>query len=782
MYDIRQFRPSLYVLLVLGFSGFALAAQAPGLWVLSIAGVGINAWLIRRGYFSPLPRILANLITLLALVYIVLEVRLSGMAPILVIGQFLVLLQLVKLYEQRANRDYAQLIVLSLLLMVAAAINTASLAFGLMFIAYLFLSLYCCLLFHLKVETDHAKVAMALADLPLDPSALRHDQQFLTRSMRRLTLLISGTAIAMSVLVFLFFPRETGANLLAPLQTKNTETLSGFSDSVSFQNIARIAQNNEVVAHVRVWHNGKPVSGTHTLWLRGTTLNVYHGGTGNGNDHDAGSWTWERNVSSAGMDVGGELFDWIGTENSDVDQWRQEISLQPTGTNVLFAMPGPLAIKTDPDLPHVHYFSADETLQTADPLTQPTHYEVISRDDLDFKDAPRLSQDNNSRQTPGSAATDVRPGSTNPEVKKPFLDFARRPEVSGSDAQGPLAARRDPNQLTTPLDGPIAQHICDYLRENYRYTLDLTDARNLNNGKDPLLAFLTDFKKGHCEFFAGAMTILCQSLGMDARMVVGFKCDEFNDTPGAYYYIVRQSHAHAWVEVRTPAGWETFDPTSSRQADTVVAESWWGDMKHVLDYLEYTWANNVVAYDRDDQGNLIKNAEAKLTNVAIRGTNSADNVHDWMKNLLRSWFTESNFFIVSSKIIAWAIYLLIFALVGAVAGFFWGKWKLRQRARRIGLDNLPASDQMRLARQLGFYDDLIQLLERHNITRPRHLTPMEFSNQITFLPAETFDAIHRLTSIFYRIRYGRHEISYEQRQRLNRVIARIGESLSARSS
>ena len=85
----------------------------------------------------------------------------SLVAPILLIGHFLVLLQLVKLYEQRANRDYAQLIVLSLLLMVAAAINTASLLFGLMFIAYLFLSLYCCLLFHLKVETDTARAALA---------------------------------------------------------------------------------------------------------------------------------------------------------------------------------------------------------------------------------------------------------------------------------------------------------------------------------------------------------------------------------------------------------------------------------------------------------------------------------------------------------------------------------------------------------------------------------------------------------------------------------------------
>ena len=157
MYDVRQFRPALYLLLILGFSGFCLAAQSPGLWVLSVAGVSFNAWLIRRGWFFPLPRIVANLVTLAALLYIVVEVRFSGLAPILVIGQFLVLLQLVKLYEQRANRDYAQLLVLSLLLVVAASINTASLLFGVLLIVYLFLSLYCCLLFHLKVESDHAK-------------------------------------------------------------------------------------------------------------------------------------------------------------------------------------------------------------------------------------------------------------------------------------------------------------------------------------------------------------------------------------------------------------------------------------------------------------------------------------------------------------------------------------------------------------------------------------------------------------------------------------------------
>ena len=44
-----------------------------------------------------------------------------------------------------------------------------------------------------------------------------------------------------------------------------------------------------------------------------------------------------------------------------------------------------------------------------------------------------------------------------------------------------------------------------------------------------MVAFLYDLKRGHCEYFAGAMALMCQSLGMQARVVTGFKCDEYND-------------------------------------------------------------------------------------------------------------------------------------------------------------------------------------------------------------------------------------------------------------
>src|SRR3954468_22901813 len=291
MYNIRQFKPSLYVLLMLGTLGFALASQSTATAVLGLVGIGCNGWLLYLGRFRPIPRLLANLITLGATAYVANRVLISGQTAVLVIGQFLVLLQIIKLWEQRANRDYAQLLVLSLLLMVAAAISTASLLFGVVLVAYLFLSLYCCLLFHLKVETDAAKAAMALPEDRVSPETLRQDQRYLSSSMRRLTGFVSAVAITTAVLVFLFFPRGSGAGVLGPVNFAAGQPLTGFSDQVGFQKIAQIQQNQEVIAHMSVWHNGEPVRGTQTILLRGAVLDRY---TGDGGGGTPGAWLWVR--------------------------------------------------------------------------------------------------------------------------------------------------------------------------------------------------------------------------------------------------------------------------------------------------------------------------------------------------------------------------------------------------------------------------------------------------------------------------------------------------------
>jgi len=64
--------------------------------------------------------------------------------------------------------------------------------------------------------------------------------------------------------------------MLGPLQTfHGGSALTGFSDQVSFQDVARITQSHETVAYVKVWHNDQLVTGNQALLLRGLTLDTY---------------------------------------------------------------------------------------------------------------------------------------------------------------------------------------------------------------------------------------------------------------------------------------------------------------------------------------------------------------------------------------------------------------------------------------------------------------------------------------------------------------------------
>jgi len=792
MYDIRQFKPALYTLLLLGFSGFSLATQTPGIWVLSTMLLLLNIWLIRTGRFNPMPRWMANLVTIGAVVYIVSEIRANTAVPIVLIGQFLVLLQLVKIYEQRANRDYAQLLVLSLLLVVAAAINTASLLFGAILIVYLFLSLYCCLLFHLKVETDHAKVALGVREDRINPATFRQDQRYLSSSMRRLTGLVSMVAIALAVMVFLFFPRGAGANWLTPLQLRAASS-TGFSDEVSFQNIARIQQNNELAARVRLTHQGQLVQGTMMLLLRGNVLTDYSGG-----NRGTGSWKWTRVAPEEPPTIDfSQGMTKLPDRDTD-DQWYQEITLEPHGLTTLFFMPGPVAIGGSADLTRVRFFPRDDVISTIENVSQQTKYTVVSSN-ARYTPGPQQMRNRTSVPTAGtdwrSILSNLRP-QTQTRSQRPSSDandqpgrnslidpkiteIARRPEVSGSDAAGALVDRRDPKvRQPLPIDETIAENFEQYLRSNYRYTLDLTDMRSIMEGQDPIVAFLYDVKRGHCEYFAGAMTLMCQSLGMNARLVVGYKCDEYNAAGG--YYMVRQSHAHAWVEVLTTKGWRTFDPTSANDAGPSPAGTAWTKMKHYFDYLEFLWATTVIGYDRDSRDNMlqnIRNLDVRMTNTLINSKVDPNTMRRSVSEWLADFFSEKNFLLFSSRILSGLIYVMFFAVAGAIAGFVYERVKLRKRAKRIGLESLPQHDLVRLARQLGFYDELLRLLAKYRMERSRTQTPREFAQSLAYLPGQAYDLVHRLTDLYYQIRYGGAELNVSRRSKVRKAIEQVEQIL-----
>jgi transglutaminase-like putative cysteine protease len=110
---------------------------------------------------------------------------------------------------------------------------------------------------------------------------------------------------------------------------------------------------------------------------------------------------------------------------------------------------------------------------------------------------------------------------------------------------------------TNPYDQ--AQAITEWLRENITYQLGIEPPPG---GAEPVDWFLFETRTGFCNYYASAAVVLMRSLGIPARMAVGFTQGQLDRTTGLY--LVREFNAHAWPEVYFPNyGWIEFEPTSS---------------------------------------------------------------------------------------------------------------------------------------------------------------------------------------------------------------------------
>ncbi|TQM44619.1 transglutaminase TgpA family protein [Pseudonocardia cypriaca] len=78
------------------------------------------------------------------------------------------------------------------------------------------------------------------------------------------------------------------------------------------------------------------------------------------------------------------------------------------------------------------------------------------------------------------------------------------------------------------------------------------------SGDDALVEFLTVGKTGYCEQFASAMAVMLRTVGVPARVAIGFTAG----TDQGDHRTITTADAHAWVEAWFPRiGWTAFDPT-----------------------------------------------------------------------------------------------------------------------------------------------------------------------------------------------------------------------------
>jgi transglutaminase-like putative cysteine protease len=99
-----------------------------------------------------------------------------------------------------------------------------------------------------------------------------------------------------------------------------------------------------------------------------------------------------------------------------------------------------------------------------------------------------------------------------------------------------------------------------FLRDEslFEYSTDVEPGHS----DDALEEFLRDTRRGYCEQFAGSYAAMARSVGLPARVAVGFTPGN-RDENGVFH--VTNKEAHAWPEVWFDGiGWMPFEPTPGR--------------------------------------------------------------------------------------------------------------------------------------------------------------------------------------------------------------------------
>jgi len=111
-----------------------------------------------------------------------------------------------------------------------------------------------------------------------------------------------------------------------------------------------------------------------------------------------------------------------------------------------------------------------------------------------------------------------------------------------------------------------AKALAQFLSQDPRFTYATDAPVPTTPGQDLVDFFLFDEKGkiGYCEYYASAMVLMARSLGIPARMAVGFAPGQLNADKT---FTIRERNSHAWAELYFPGyGWQIFEATKTINA------------------------------------------------------------------------------------------------------------------------------------------------------------------------------------------------------------------------
>jgi protein-glutamine gamma-glutamyltransferase len=697
---------------------------------------------------------------------------------LLAIATLLVYMEVVLLYQEKNIRLYWQIILLTLLEVVVGAALNAGFGFGLLLLAYTATAVSTLVMLFVHGETERhwasyrgaAKHAKGTGDWLGAPIAVsvggsrrEVNQAFMSSALLRQIVTFTLAAITFAVVFFYWVPRHPKA---AWNSARGFSTETGFSRDVELQQMGRMLQNNSEVMRVKLFDaQGNPLKRIDPYFAGEVLSNYRHDGL-------HATWTSPSQSTSNGLTRIG-----VPVPNPPVGAAVQWVRMKPMPHTALFTIAPSYATN---DTPHDVRLDSATRLLFREPLS-----DVYGQhQELEFT----------------IATTGIREGRQAqiiPHTRRLFNDKDRAILLAEIEECLQIDRSRFPG-LCAKADDIIVRHglesrspmlVARVLEDYFVSSGEFTYSLNLNVRRDPALDPIEDFvmnhRTGHCQYYASALVFMLRSQGIPARMVVGYRGDEYNEA--GQYYLVRQRNAHAWVEaylhsdqVSEPeavggklegaGAWLRLDPTPEEgNAVQTFAQTWLGTARDWLDYVDTMWSDYVVGLNQQRQQAAMYGRHADAG-----GADALPQAEYWMSafRTLASWFGvqinrgEGRWnirFDWRASVAAMGLCLLLIALVRL------GRYFLR----RFDFSWLRPIGRLRGRRSaVAFYARLEDLLSRRGRSRRPAETAREYvEHAIRELSLARGDILRQTVEAFYRVRFGGAELSAAEARAVDQALA-----------
>lgn len=726
--------PKLVLTVVL--LGILIYAAASGALLIAVLAtpIALLAWWISQSKDArPLPKWIVGLLILVALLNAARSVLVDGI-DIEDFCEFVILVQLAKLFERKAARDYAQMLTLSSFLAIGSMLTSVALLPSMLMIVFVPLLVIAAMRFQIYAGIEQVgRWTESIAPGSSPPIAT----VFGRRASAHAAWLTTGmlvVGLVLSTLVFMLVPRGVGESMFGSWASQRRGSVTGFSDTVRLGGEGVISNSPVIVLDLEVYNeNDKPLGGPNEVfYLRGVVLDRY-----------LGQGKWDRSPGLESIPAKprfdpGRAIRLGDLDNSKLDL-KQQITLRntPRSDTYLFAAWKPVEVTFESG--EIQYNTLDRTMRWRGEPGK-LRYEVASASQI------RLPALRGWDRTP----TD--------------FDSQRIRQLAG---QILTEANIEPDPASREIrrDALAARTIENYLRSHYEYSLE---QRRPVPGIDPIEWFLFDRPIGHCEYFASGMVALCRSAGINARLVTGYVAAEWDNA--SKHYTVRQSNAHAWVEVEVrPGVWRTYDPTPPSELAAIhrPKPGLIARVKRFFDSLEYAWINSVVGFDETRRSKLFGSiAPNEVVGDPSRGAagRSASLTSRWIRALIQGGMA-----------------FLVVVIVGVLGRE--GLVRLRRRrhapASLVDLD-LDDPELAACLSEAGFYEQMLRRLDAQGVHKPSWLPPLAFARQLAGRDEALGAPVTRLTRLYYRLRFGRVRLTQLQRQAIHHDLGLLDEDAADR--